>query len=128
MNTDTEELLYRDRLFSDASARFGAAEAFRKFLSPDSILLPDNGNPVSGIAAIYKSMTGMDGMKLTWEPQDGKVSQMADMGYTWGIYTITRKDGQEITGKYLNIWLKKDGEWKVEIDMGNDNPRPQERI
>lgn len=115
-------LLATDKEFSDMSKEKGAAEAFAAYVTEDAIMLPNNGNPLTGIAAIYKSMSLGKNESLVWDPQGGKVSESSDMGYTWGIYTLSLETGKSVTGKYLNVWVKQNGTWKVEVDMGNNNP------
>ena len=123
MDTELKQLLATDKSFSDLSKEKGAAEAFSRYLVKDATMLPNNGTPIVGIAAIYKSMSLGKNEVLTWEPKGGDVSKIADMGYTWGIFNLSLANGKIETGKYLNVWRKQyDGSWKVEVDMGNNNP------
>ena len=122
MNNILQELIETDKQFSTYSSKYGAAEAFKKYLTLDAIMLPNNQNVVIGIQDIYHSMGPDSKDKLTWEPQSGKVSVSGDLGYTWGIYTMVVEDGKMFNGKYLNIWEKQtDGLWKVIADMGNNS-------
>jgi ketosteroid isomerase-like protein len=121
-------LLQTDREFSQYSVAHGAAEAFRTFLLQTAVQLPAGKNPLYGRDNIYKDMlkTGT-GYTLSWQPEDGGVSSSGDLGYTWGIYTITikGKDSNEgaSKGKYLNVWKRDaEGNWRVLIDTGNQNP------
>lgn len=114
-------LLKTDREFSKLSVVKGAAAAFKEYLIQDSTLLPNHGEPLLGIDRIYQSMAG--NYTLRWSPESGKVSSSGDMGYTWGRYSNEYIDAQRKRvvekGKYLNIWVKENGQWKVAIDMGN---------
>ncbi len=123
MSKETEELLAADRAFSRLSQEKGASHAFAQYLVKDAIMLPNNQNPVTGVEAISQAMQTDEKEVLTWEPQTAIVARSGDLGYTWGMYTITLENGKEIKGKYLNIWRKQsDGKWKVAVDMGNSNP------
>lgn len=125
---ERSRLLQTDKEFSQFSIGHGAAEAFKIYLMENAVQLPSGQHPIQGRDEIYEDMlrSGSD-YTLSWEPQDGQVSSSGDMGYTWGIYTLRfQSDSNESlsqTGKYLNVW-KKDpaGNWRVLIDMGNQNP------
>jgi len=118
---ELDTLLKADRDFSKLSMNRGAAAAFKEYLIQDSTLLPNHGEPLLGIDRIYQSMAG--NYTLRWSPESGKVSGSGDMGYTWGNYSneFLDQQGKRVVekGKYLNIWVKQDGQWKVAVDMGN---------
>ena len=125
---ELDNLLQTDMEFSEFSIENGAAEAFRMYLMEKAVQLPSGQNPIRGRDKIYKDMlkAGSD-YTLSWEPHDGDVSSSRDMGYTWGIYTLSFQgdSGENLSrsGKYLNVWKKDDwGNWRVLIDMGNQNP------
>ena len=127
MEKETEKLLAADRAFSAASQEVGPARAFRRFLATDACQFPAGGAPRFGNQEIYDAMIQSDGKySLVWEPQDAKVSVAADMGWTWGIYTLTyiggTNDGKQETGKYVNVWQKSaEGNWQVVADIGNSS-------
>lgn len=114
-------LLKADRDFSALSASRGAALAFKEYLLPEAVMLPNRGEPMLGIDRIYHSLAG--DYTLRWSPQSGQVAASGDLGYTWGTYVNEYKNerGENITekGKYLNIWVQKGGKWRVAVDMGN---------
>jgi ketosteroid isomerase-like protein len=132
--TDTEEekvkLLQTDREFARKSLEVGAAEAFKMFLAEDAIQLPAGSNPRFGRDTIYQAMKAAgEGYTLAWKPQHGEVAASGDFGYTWGNFTLSWEDSsgarQVHYGKYLNVWKKQDGRWRVEVDMGNESPGPE---
>ena len=122
------ELLDADRAFAQASIDYGYAEAFRRYLAEDAIQFPEGGEPVYGRDTIYEKMRPTKGVILNWEPQQAIVSACGDMGYTWGNYkaTSTNEDGEQnfSYGKYVNVWRKESGDWKVIADIGNSSPAP----
>jgi len=130
-DTDAEKakLLQTDREFAEQSIQAGAAEAFRMYLVKDALQLPAGSNPRFGRDTIYQTMKAAgDGYTLAWEPQDGEVAVSGDFGYTWGNYTLSWEDSsgakQANYGKYLNVWKKQNGQWRVLVDMGNESPKP----
>jgi len=128
MDKELDSLFQTDMEFSEFSVENGAAEAFKMYLMEKAVQLPSGQNPILGRDKIYEDMikAGSD-YTLSWEPQDGEVSSSGDMGYTWGIYTLSFQidsgENQSQQGKYLNVWEKDvEGNWRVIIDMGNQNP------
>lgn len=123
-------LMQIDRDFSEVSEEKGVTEAFRTYLTEDAISLPAGFNPVFGKEAVCRDMASLDEEYiLSWKPQDGAVAGSGDLGYTWGTYTLLKKDDNDDTpigfGKYLTIWKKQDGIWKAALDMGNPSPAPE---
>ena len=128
MDTESEKLLAADRAFSAASQEVGPAMAFHRFLAADAWQFPAGGAPRFGNQDIYNEMIKSDGKyTLVWEPQLARVSASADMGWTWGTYTLTYvggdADGKQETGKYVNVWTRSaEGNWQVVADIGNSSP------
>lgn len=133
MDTEKRRLLNTDRQFAQMSLDKGAAEAFNHFLAEDAMGMSHNQHPIFGRDQIYQEMkVGEEEYLLAWEPQRAEVSRSEDMGWTWGKYVLRFKDEQGVEqkryGKYLNIWTRQaDGQWRVEVDMGNSSPEPVEQ-
>jgi ketosteroid isomerase-like protein len=125
MNKALDQLLDSDRGFSKMSEEKGAEAAFVYYLTPDALQLAQGQLPITGVKNISQAMRPGDSEeKLVWEPKGGKVAKSEDLGYTWGIYEVRTGTNKLFEGKYLNIWVKQpDGSWKVEVDMGNTNPK-----
>jgi len=128
--TENEHLLETDRQFAAMSLEKGAAEAFQHFLDVNAMGL--NGpHPVVGRDKLYAEMKAdQDSYTLSWDPQRAEVSASADMGWSWGLYVLTRKnemgEEQKSYGKYLNVWKRQtNGEWKVAVDVGTPSPPPE---
>lgn len=94
----------------------------------DARTLPPNAEAVVGrdaVAAFWGSMVRTEGLGLSWEPSSAHVSGGGDMAYEFGAYDMTLPDGSTDEGKYLVVWVKEDGEWKVAADMFSSNlPAP----
>jgi ketosteroid isomerase-like protein len=87
---------------------------------PNGRQFPPNAPPVVGTEAIraaWQSMAETEGLKLEWEPTDVKVSSGGDMAYDYGRGTLTNPDGKASPVKYVVIWERHDGAWKVALDM-----------
>ncbi len=131
VTADRERLLQTDREFAAFSVKNGAAEAFKKYLTPDAMQLPAGKSPVYGRETIYRSMApNQDKYALDWEPQRAEVARSGELGWSWGTYTVRYTDASgkpaEEHGKYVNIWKKQtDGSWRVYLDTGNQSPAPQ---
>jgi ketosteroid isomerase-like protein len=127
---ETNRLLQTDREFARASVDYGMAEAFRAYLHEDAIIFRRGAQPIRGRDAIYDDLASSGGdFVLEWDPQEGKASRLGDLGWTWGVYTVSSTDSLGIPqvsyGRYVNVWKKdRAGEWKVLIDIGNPSPPP----
>jgi ketosteroid isomerase-like protein len=121
-------LLETDRRFANTSEQLGPAAAFDQFMADDAMMMPSGTLPLYGRESIKALMSRAD-FELTWEPQDGEVSASGDMGWTWGTSLVSWTDDSGETqvryGKYLNVWRKIDGQWKVAVDIGNESPAPE---
>ncbi|GAB4332474.1 MAG: hypothetical protein OHK0038_08220 [Flammeovirgaceae bacterium] len=120
------ELLKIDSEFSALSAEKGMNEAFKTYLAEDGVMLRPNMNPIEGKQTIIQKLlsTPDTSFMLTWKPSFADVSSSGDLGYTYGIYTISKKDeygnSTEAHGTYISVWKKdKEGNWKIVIDSGN---------
>lgn len=56
-----------------------------------------------------------------WEPVSAQVSASDDMGWVHGVITITDEQGSKQYGKYVSVWVKEDGKWKVAAEIRNNN-------
>lgn len=122
-----QTLMHTDTAYSAMSAQQGFAAAFKQYASDDALLLPENHAAIKGKAAIMGNLQGLPaGSTFTWSPQGVDVS--GDLGYSWGIYTLTGKDsaGQATAayGKYLSIWKRRAGDWQLAVMMLNSTPGP----
>lgn len=87
----------------------------------DAVLLAPGGDRLDGREAVRAAWEEMPNIfpQATWEPVMVHVSSSGDMAYVYGTATSTTPDGTEIPMKYLETWVKVDGEWKVAADMFN---------
>lgn len=120
-----EHILQADRDFSDLSAKKGMKTAFLSYAHDSVVMLRDNGMPIVGKIALEKHYQHFSDSTFTliWEPLLADISQSGELGYSYGIFTLTPKDTSQKPerGTYCTIW-KKDisGNWKFVLDTGND--------
>lgn len=90
----------------------------------NAVQLPPGADIVQGKEALRVAWDGLvntEGLEVSWEPTKAFVSQSGDMAYDYGKATITNPDSSVVNTKYLVVWMKVDGEWKVSADMFNMN-------
>ena len=93
----------------------------------DGAVMPPNAPIGKGRAAIeqtWASMMQLPGFALTFVPEQILVSSSGDMALDRGTYSFTVAPGgtpQTDTGKYVVVWRKVGGEWKVAADIFNSD-------
>jgi ketosteroid isomerase-like protein len=117
-------LMDRDIAFCRAVAERGVG-GFREFVGLSVVTMPPGG-PFQSTRDEWEKMWDdvlSHQVALTWQPVGGAVDSR--LGYTYGTWTMKRKDGSERAGKYFTTWrLDDDGVWRVVLDGGNANPPP----
>jgi ketosteroid isomerase-like protein len=116
-----------------ANARFGSlfkqanGAGVAALYTQDAQVLPPNGDIVSGGAAIQKFWqgvmdAGIKGAKLTTL----EVTPAGNTAYEVGRYELSGADGSVLdNGKYVVIWKRDGGQWKLHRDIWNTNtPAP----
>ena len=126
-----QQLLEADYAFSELALEAGIEAAYGEYLAEDATQLPDGGLPLSGKESIMANLIASAAdteFALSWEPAAAVVSREGDLGYTWGNYFLESVDeeGRLFTaeGKYANVWRRDQGEWKVILDISNQNEAP----
>jgi len=120
-----QEILQTDRSFSSYSKTFGMKKAFLKYAHDSVVMLKTNSMPLVGKTALENSYMNLDDSKftLTWIPSFANVSESGDLGYSYGIYTLTFIDESQSPeqGTYCSIWKRnKTREWRFVLDSGNE--------
>jgi uncharacterized protein (TIGR02246 family) len=95
--------------------------------SSDALFMPPNSQALGGRPGVVKGWNGMlsaPGAQLTFKPTKIVVAEAGDIAYDIGTYTFGvegPKGRTEDRGKYLVVWKKQDGAWKVAADMFNSD-------
>ncbi len=121
---EREALLEADRAFARETAARGV-EGWLDFHLEDAHNVPAAGPAVVGHAAIREGMTAFladTTQVFTWEPVFAETAADGSLGFTYGDWSTTDLSTDSVTsrGRYLTVWKKHDGEWKVTADIGND--------
>ena len=105
----------------------GNAGAVVALYSEDALLMPPGAPPARGTAAIKeaiaKEIAGAKkgGVTFTLGTND-EVVVGGEMAWHSGAYFIMDKAGKPVeTGKYLEVWEKKNGKWRIVRDIWNSD-------
>lgn len=93
----------------------------------DAILLPAGGARAEGREAIESFWRGMLGsgiedVQLTTEDL---VAVGDDLAYEIGRYTAEPRNADPVSGHYLVLWKRVDDEWKLHVDIFNEEKKSQ---
>ncbi len=118
---------------NELSAKWVAAFAQRDFAmiealyTSDGLLLPSNSPPIEGpkaIVDVWKSWAELPNVSMTFGADRIVASSSGDMAYDYGWYTFAfdTDNGRVMDkGKYIVVWKKIGGVWKVASDIFNSN-------
>lgn len=119
-----DELILKDKQFSEASQKYGKNKAFLMYCHDEATMLVKEHYPIVGKENISKYLHSKEdsGYELRWEPLFADVSESKDLAYTYGIWTFTPTNGENISqGTYCTIWkCDSKGDWKWILDSGNE--------
>ena len=115
-----------------AAAGKNDVDATVSFYADDGSVYPPNSPVATGkenVKKVWASWFGIPGFSLSWAPTGASVSKAGDLGWTAGTYQLSMNgpDGKPVSnkGKYVVVWKKVGGKWKVAHDIFNtDMPAP----
>ena len=106
---------------------FAAIEAL---MAPDSLLLAPGAPPVQGakaVADMWKTWGALPNVAIDFGGTYSEVAASGELAYDYGAYTFAF-DSEEgpfsENGKYIVVWKKIDGAWKIAADIFNNNGAP----
>lgn len=100
----------------------GNAEAVAALYSDDARLLPPNAELGQGRAAVAAAFGAMIEAGLTIDLENVDAVVAGDVGYKVGTYTLQAPGGVTVDrGKYIDVWRKVDGRWKITNDIWNSS-------
>jgi len=109
----------------------GAVDRIVALYADDAVVMPPDAPSASDHAAL-RSYLAKDiaasraaGVTLALNGDDEVVAS-GDMGWHRGTFNAVGKDGVTVvTGKYLEIWQRQHGQWRIVRDIwNNDAPAP----
>ena len=115
------------------SQQWGQADSMRDiarvvmFYAPDAVEMASNTPIVRGREAIqrwYETWLNDPRNRISFATETVEVADARDLAYERGTYRFwTKTEAGEIedVGKYLTVWKKVDGQWKVLADMANSD-------
>ena len=112
--------------YADAFKR-GDAAAIAALYTEEAKVLPPNGPTIVGREAILNFYQGaIDACDCNdFQLTTLEVGVARDLAYEIGEYaTIHPVEGETIRrqGKYVYIWKRENGEWKLDVDIFNSSP------
>ena len=107
-----------------AKARDDAKVA--SFYAEEAVIMPPNAPHEKGRQAIQQYHERLfkesPPFELTATPLTSETS--GDLGYIQGEFVVKRHGGGEVRGKYVEVWKRIRGEWKILYDINNANHSP----
>jgi ketosteroid isomerase-like protein len=120
-------LLSADVAFADMASTAGPAAAVRTNFADDGVLL-GAGQLVVGPRAAAEYFESRRSFSISWVPRDARMAASGDLGFTVGDALATSLGptgaaAQRFT-KYLTVWRKVDGRWRIAATGANERPSP----
>lgn len=105
----------------------GDAAGMGRMYTEDAVLLPAGHEKRMGredIEAFWAQVLGggVEDVQLTTE---NLVPLGDDLVYEIGSYTTTPRDAAPVSGYYLVLWKRVDGDWKLHVDIFNQDGKSQ---
>ncbi len=85
-----------------------------RVLPPNAAAIPND----QGILALWRSYID-SGAKFSIATTF--VEGRGDLAYEVGTYTVTAADGSKDTGKFVVVWKRQNGAWKIAADIWNSD-------
>ena len=116
------------RRFSAAYVR-GDASAMAELYTSDAVLFPEQSAPITGHEAIRRYWTPDSGQRITRHLiTPAKITVDGRHAYDHGVFEIAgERDGASwgpFRGKYVVVWRREGGSWRMHLDIWNSGPRP----
>lgn len=105
-----------------AELQAGNAQWLIQRLKDDVLQFPPGAKLTKGkedVGKEFQKVVDTDGFELSWEPIKAEVSASNDMAYAYGSLKMKLPGGESMPGKYVVVWVKVNGEWKLQIDISN---------
>jgi ketosteroid isomerase-like protein len=117
------------------------ADAMAALTTVDIVLLPPNALPVRGreaVRAVWRQATSTAKAHATVTNEETVI--LGEFAWSMGAFTHTLPNGAIVSrGKFVEIWQRVDGQWKIHRDMFSSNaaaakrkfapvPRPSEPV
>ncbi|MGI9543648.1 MAG: YybH family protein [Cyclobacteriaceae bacterium] len=106
----------------------GDYESLANSYTMDGKIFPSNADIIEGRVAIKKRWILPDGVKMLRHKVSPKeITVIDETAYDYGYYEGDSQNvsGEKSTfkGKYVIVWKKVEGDWKIYLDIWNSLPR-----
>ena len=92
-------------------------------LCKDDVLQFSPGQPLTAgkenMLAAFQEVVDTDDYEMSWKPTKAVVSASNDMAYAYGTLELKLPGSEPVAGKYVVVWVKENGEWRLAIDIPN---------
>jgi ketosteroid isomerase-like protein len=131
LSTETMKTIVAERnfLYNNAMVKGDSVNLVNHFTS-DCVVLPPNGEQIVGKAAIIPAVMSFSKMGIKkFTDETTRVLGEGPYIIEEGNYFLGGENGSTLDkGKYLCVWKKEDGEWRVCSNMWNTSlPAPAEK-
>lgn len=120
-----KDLIETDKIFCE-ECKLDKDLAWVKYLTSNSVMVTTKDNPniigKENVSKVIKNVFSLKNISFIWKPEVADVSDDLTLGFTSGSYIRKYYEGSEMItekGKYITIWKKVNGDWKISLDMGN---------
>jgi len=119
-----------NKLTAAFEAAYNAGDAVKvaSMYTEDAVLMPPDEQMVKGRSAIearLKSDMQKGKVTLRLTPTSSAIS--GDHAHEAGTSTVALPDGRTLNEKYLVVYKRVGGEWKIAFDMWNSNTPPTQK-
>jgi ketosteroid isomerase-like protein len=126
--SDSAALHERARQFSAAYVR-GDADAMTELYTADAVLFPEQSAPITGHEAVRRYWTLAPRRRITRHVlMPARITVDGEHAYDYGTFEIAgERDGTAwgpFRGKYVIVWRREGGSWRMHLDIWNSGPRP----
>jgi uncharacterized protein (TIGR02246 family) len=116
------------RQFSAAYMR-GDAAAMAALYTSEAVIFPERSEWIAGREAITQYWTLKPGRRVTRHVvTPTRIVVDGEHAYDYGTYEIAgQRDGTAwgpFRGKYLVVWRRENGSWRMQLDIWNSGPQP----
>jgi uncharacterized protein (TIGR02246 family) len=106
------------------------ADAMAQLVTEDVVLMPPGSGPVRGreaAASSWRAAASKANRRLAAKTEEVVIA--GDFAWALGGFTRALPDGTIVDqGKFLKIWKRVDGRWKIHRDMFSSNLPPAKRL
>ncbi len=120
---DIDQILEKANAFSQAFIR-GDHDAMTALYTVDAKIFPGKADIIEGHEAIRERWKLPKGQKILFHKiTPREINILDDHAYDYGYYVgqTQLEDGKQVSwkGKYVIVWKKIEGEWKMYLDIWN---------